>query len=1031
MPEHRRARPGRAVGRARRTDAGLGRRRPGAAATRCSASCVSSGPSRSTCSSSPARARARPGALQHRPGGRRGRLGPRADQRRTRSTARTAATTSSWPRRWPRRRPKGIDPPRARPTTCATVLQRTLAEICGLAQRLLPRPRRLDAPAVERGRRDGHQRHRRRRRAAGGRASPGPHQHAGTDAVSVTYFGDGAVNIGSDAGDVQPRRGLAAAGLLLHREQPVRGLHHRRRGDRRAAAVRARARASASPAGGSTAWTRSPCTWRCSEAVEHMRAGDGPTVVEADVYRYFHQNGPFPGSAFGYRTKEEEQSWRARDPLDQVARPAACAAASSTEAELGRASRKRSRRAMAEIGGELLEPVPGRQARPAPDPARLVARPGLRRRRRPRRPERVRRRRTVRGARRLRPASSSDRKFIDVGRRRDGPADGRATRASSSWARTCTGSTAAPTAPPRGCRRSSPTGSSAPRSARTRSPASAAASRWTAGSARSSSSCTPTSCGSPPTSCSTRSARPGTCSAATAPCRSCCAARSRWAPATAPSTRWTRPASSPPRRAGGSSRRRTPFDYVGLMNTALALQGPGASCSSTSTSTARSGAGPGRRPRLLPPGRQGRGPARRAATSPCSPTCRWCSTSLEAVERDRTSTPRSSTCAGSTGRASTGTRSARASARPTTCSSSSRAPLGTSYGGWLADEIQRRFFDWLDQPIAAGHRRRGVAEHQQGARAGRASPSTEEVAAGRLGSATDRGGTLRWRRLLRMPEVAAGADRGGAVELVGRRGRRPSPRATRSPRSRPRRRSSTSRPRATACVLAHAGRRRGRRSRSARPIARARGARRDRRRRRRRCSPSSASAGRAGRRAGRGSRARGAEALDRRRGRAVDRGAPRRRGRADGAPAHRRGSSPARWRAGWPARPGSTSTTSPAPGPAAGSSARDVERPSRGRPRRPARRRRPRPPPLRAGRGAGRGYAEDVPHTRMRRADRRAGSPRASTTAPHFYLRGTRARRRAARAARASSTRRRRTRVSVNDLVVKAVGRGARATCRR
>jgi 2-oxoisovalerate dehydrogenase E1 component len=24
---------------------------------------------------------------------------------------------------------------------------------------------------------------------------------------------------------------------------------------------------------------------------------------------------------------------------------------------------------------------------------------------------------------------------------------------------------------------------------------------------------------------------------------------------------------------------------------------------------------------------------------------------------------------------------------------------GTSYGGWLSDEIQRRFFDYLDQPI--------------------------------------------------------------------------------------------------------------------------------------------------------------------------------------------------------------------------------------------------------------------------------------------------------------------------------------------
>ncbi|MFD0507615.1 transketolase C-terminal domain-containing protein [Streptomyces chiangmaiensis] len=25
--------------------------------------------------------------------------------------------------------------------------------------------------------------------------------------------------------------------------------------------------------------------------------------------------------------------------------------------------------------------------------------------------------------------------------------------------------------------------------------------------------------------------------------------------------------------------------------------------------------------------------------------------------------------------------------------------VGTSYGGWLADEMQRRLFDWLDAPI--------------------------------------------------------------------------------------------------------------------------------------------------------------------------------------------------------------------------------------------------------------------------------------------------------------------------------------------
>ncbi len=56
------------------------------------------------------------------------------------------------------------------------------------------------------------------------------------------------------------------------------------------------------------------------EASERMRAGDGATVIEAQVYRFFHQNGPYPGSAFGYRTKEEEASWRERDPIARVDR---------------------------------------------------------------------------------------------------------------------------------------------------------------------------------------------------------------------------------------------------------------------------------------------------------------------------------------------------------------------------------------------------------------------------------------------------------------------------------------------------------------------------------------------------------------------------------------------------------------------------------------------------------------------------------------------------------------------------------------
>jgi 2-oxoisovalerate dehydrogenase E1 component len=39
-----------------------------------------------------------------------------------------------------------------------------------------------------------------------------------------------------------------------------------------------------------------------------------PVMVEAQTYRYYHQAQSLPGSAFGYRTKEEEELWRGRDP---------------------------------------------------------------------------------------------------------------------------------------------------------------------------------------------------------------------------------------------------------------------------------------------------------------------------------------------------------------------------------------------------------------------------------------------------------------------------------------------------------------------------------------------------------------------------------------------------------------------------------------------------------------------------------------------------------------------------------------------
>jgi pyruvate dehydrogenase E1 component alpha subunit len=48
------------------------------------------------------------------------------------------------------------------------------------------------------------------------------------------------------------------------------------------------------------------------EAVTKARRGEGPTLIEAKTYRYY---GHFEGDTILYRTKEELESYRRRDPI--------------------------------------------------------------------------------------------------------------------------------------------------------------------------------------------------------------------------------------------------------------------------------------------------------------------------------------------------------------------------------------------------------------------------------------------------------------------------------------------------------------------------------------------------------------------------------------------------------------------------------------------------------------------------------------------------------------------------------------------
>ncbi len=56
---------------------------------------------------------------------------------------------------------------------------------------------------------------------------------------------------------------------------------------------------------------------KAGAAIARARAGGGPTLIECKTYRYF---GHYVGDSLTYRTKEETDAQRGRDPLDQFAR---------------------------------------------------------------------------------------------------------------------------------------------------------------------------------------------------------------------------------------------------------------------------------------------------------------------------------------------------------------------------------------------------------------------------------------------------------------------------------------------------------------------------------------------------------------------------------------------------------------------------------------------------------------------------------------------------------------------------------------
>lgn len=233
-----------------------------------------------------------------------------------------------------------------------TVLKRTLAEILGLAQGYCAgRGGSMHLQWFEAG-------------ALGTNAIVGggaplatgnawAQRHAGTTDITVNYFGDGASQIGS----VLESMNIAAAWRLpvcFFIENNLYAVATRIEESVADTRLSVRGQGFSIPSWRVDGMDPLAVHLAMTQAEDVMRGGGGPTIIEAEVYRFFHQNGPYPGSAFGYRDKDEEASWRARDPLLRVA--AEMITLGLVDQSEVDAVREQARSAMRAVAGELTEP---------------------------------------------------------------------------------------------------------------------------------------------------------------------------------------------------------------------------------------------------------------------------------------------------------------------------------------------------------------------------------------------------------------------------------------------------------------------------------------------------------------------------------------------------------------------------------------------------------------------------------------------------------------------------------------------------
>jgi len=141
-------------------------------------------------------------------------------------------------------------------------------------------------------------------------------KYTGSDRVSVSFFGDGATNIGAFHEAINMAAALQLPAVFVCENNGYGEFTPRER-TQAVADIADRAIGYGMP-GAVIDGMDAVAVWEAAhEAVAHARAGNGPSFLEAKTYRYYDHQG-IKGLGVSYRDDAEVLEWKQRDAIEKL-----------------------------------------------------------------------------------------------------------------------------------------------------------------------------------------------------------------------------------------------------------------------------------------------------------------------------------------------------------------------------------------------------------------------------------------------------------------------------------------------------------------------------------------------------------------------------------------------------------------------------------------------------------------------------------------------------------------------------------------